>query len=90
MPRKKKIEKPASRYICVLEGGGSSFNCEGETVIECLEKLEPPVIKSRFTLTVKEGEKSAQVNLVPVKIKRLMVNKMLRQILEKQLLTQLS
>ena len=89
----KKVKKPASKlketgaYSCVLDCAGNKYETKGETIVECLEKLKPTIIKSRSILNVSKGElKSTPISLSPFQVKKMMVNKINREILQKRLL----
>ena len=80
---KKVAEKKQPEYSIVLNCG-KLYEVSGETVLECLEKLTPEAVKTRSVLTFKKGTKSFIRNLVPIQMKRLMINPVFRQIIAKQ------
>lgn len=87
----KVVSKPEELkvYSATLNCGGLMSESTGDTIVECLENLHPTIIKSRSILTIRKGELTSSISLVPLRLKRLLVNKMYRQILEKRLLNSL-
>ncbi len=86
LPKIKKADnEPKNKaYSAVLDCGGVFFKSTGETIIECLEQLKP-TIKGRSTLTITKGKLSVSKNLYPLQLRKLLINKVFRQILDKQL-----
>ena len=79
--------KKKESFKVTLDCRGSVHKFSGTTVIGCLEKLKPEMMKSTSILTVSKGKKSFDTLLTPFRIKRILINKTYRAILEKQINT---
>lgn len=79
MPRPKKVSTEAQtepkkqpHFSITLRIGNDVYSGEGETALEALQKIEKPVkIFQKSVLTVREGDKSKEMLMMPVKVKRI-------------------
>lgn len=72
-------------YTIKLQFSESVTKTQGKTVLEALEKLQPKVIKGKGILTVSKGlNLKKDMILYPQMAKRLLVNKVYREILDKR------
>ena len=100
IPRKKKeILAPAGRpdtydaqiekkgdYVLTAFITGRESKVDGNSLMECFDKLEKSnVVKGKCVLSVQKGELRSTMQLSPMKVKRLFMNKVFRTIIEKQL-----
>lgn len=85
--RPKKINEEDLPFHCTLDCKGEIYTSAGQTIFECLTKLSPTLIKNRSTLAVETQGKSIKTFLFPLQLRRMLVNKITKQILEKKLLT---
>lgn len=67
-------------------GNEKKYNSQGGTILECLNNLRFDLTKTAGILTVTDGNKKAERIMRPLHLKRLLVNKTYRELLQKQLL----
>ena len=81
--------KPSASYRVTLSVGDYVFDNEADTVVGAMETLftKDKMLKNRAKLSVHSGGLSSEINLYPVQLRRLMVNKTTREVLAKRLIT---
>ena len=80
------VAKESPKTIRVsLTVGGQVFQEEGESVLECIERLNPTVLKGRCLVTATNGKETHTVPLSVFQLRRLKVNKISKLILAKRL-----
>ena len=93
MPKVKKTNKTANESVfCItVNVGGKDFETKGDTILECLEKLEIDKfsIKGNAIITASKGELKSEVMFYPFKLRRLLVNNVIKILLAKRLTTSL-
>lgn len=79
-----------SIYKVELNFGLKKYEAKGETIIDCFNQLvsEDP-IKGYAMLKVKRGDSEYQIRLNPLQMRRFLINKVYKQILEKRFLLSL-
>ena len=85
MPRKKKEEEVEPVIRATMDIGGESLSVGGSSIEECLSLIKPKHIKGKAIFRVEKGEKTFQRIFFPFQVKRLLVNKIYRQIVDKQM-----
>lgn len=79
MPSKKKP------YSVSLTIGDKELVANGNSILEALDTFKPELVKSKAILRVTFSKQHAELLLYPFQLKRLMVNKTFRIILDKRL-----
>ena len=73
------------KYTVFLKDSEKTQKYEAETIAEGLAMIQIPLPKGPYKLKVSNGKKETQEKLLyPPRIKRIMINKIYRAILEKQ------
>ena len=88
MPKvSKKIvaKKNSAIFSASLKFGELEFSSVGNTILECLNNLKFDLTKTAGVLTIKGQGKTAVHTMYPLHLKRLLVNKTYRAIMQKQL-----
>ena len=92
MARKAKskiIEEPitSGQVSLALVYGGKTETCEGRNILDCIEKLfaERRIYKDMGVVRATSGNLTAELAFNPMQLRRLNVNKILREIKAKQL-----
>jgi len=82
----KKVVLPFSLSLKLNE---KEYKATGKTILEGLNKLlkADGVVKTRGILKVKKGKKSFEMILYPFVLKRLYINKLSRELLQKRIKT---
>lgn len=86
----KREKKGNALKICLTLPGGDKLTAVSKSVYETLTDFVPklPVfIKGSGTLVVSSNKKSISINIPPIVLKRIRMNKSLRLILEKRVMT---
>ncbi len=71
-------------FLCVLESAGLKTKIEGDTIIDCLDKLAGKSIKTKGVLTISKGKVARTTILYPLQMRKLVVP-MFRIVLAKRL-----
>jgi len=82
----------AAGFLVVLSWGDKSVSHSGETILECLDAFtndEVLNLGGKCFLDVKNGDRSAGILLWPRLVKRMLINKLSRELLQKRLLQSL-
>ena len=92
MPRAKpKKAEPESvesaEFDCIVDCVGTLYKSSGDSVVDCLRKIDVGFVKSRATITIKHAGKTATTILSPLRLKRLFINDTYKTLLEKNLLS---
>ena len=90
MAKKKAISQETkstqqNAYSVVLSFGDVGCGSSGDTIEFALSELKPTVIKSMGLLSVTKGDKKAEIDIRPFQVKKMLVNKFYRIILDKRL-----
>jgi len=80
-----KTDSKTNQYIVILNLAGIEYEVKADTILKGLEMLKPELIKSCGILKVKKGKLETEILMRPLQIKRLLVNKTYREILDKRL-----
>ena len=80
-----KTDSKTNQYIVILNLAGIKYKAKADTILEGLEMLKPELIKSCGILKVKKGKLETEILMRPLQIKRFLVNKTYREILDKRL-----
>lgn len=81
------IEPESAEFDCVIDCVGTLYKSSGISVVDCLNKIDVGFVKSRATITIKNGEKTSTTILSPLRLKRLFLNDNYKLLLEKNLLS---
>ena len=74
-----------SVYNLNLKFDGKHYKASGETVLDGLNKLlKHDLITAKGVLTIKRGKKKFEIVMYPRLVRRLMVNKVSRQLFDKR------
>lgn len=77
------------KYTVSLQTADKTLKKTAESVSEALSLFDVGLTKSKSILTVKQGKKRAQKMLFPMFVRRLVSNHIYRELLGKQLTSQL-
>jgi len=80
-----KTDNKINQYIVILNLAGIEYKAKSDTILEGLEMLKPELIKSRGILKIKKGKLETEILMWPIQVKRLLINKTYREILQKRL-----
>ena len=81
-----KTKKPIKEiYSVELKLADKIYKAKADTILKGLEMLKPELIKSCGILKVKKGKLETEILMRSLQIKRLLVNKTYREILDKRL-----
>ena len=83
MPEYKKKKKPKP-YLLVLSGAVTGQKIECDSIVEGLSQFNLSDLRGKTVLEVHEGEKKAQRMFYPLALRRLLINKVAKEILNKR------
>ena len=72
-------------YSVSLSILGKETKLQGNSLVEIFDLIKPEVVKGKAIMTIKKGNLKAEHMFYPHQLKRLMVNKTMKQIWEKRL-----
>lgn len=76
----------ANSFSLSLKLGERMLNTVGNSIVECLDLLDPGQMKTKGILTVHYGEKSKTTVMRPFQIKQLLKGPLPKQIFEKRMM----
>lgn len=88
MKTKKEIkpkEKSSGDYEVLLKLGDKEHKISAPTIRLALETIKPAIVKSKGILIVKKGKLKTEMRLTLFQVKRLMINKVYKILLDKRL-----
>lgn len=88
MPKSPK-KTEAKAFVVSLKLADQEYKSDGATVIEALDGINPAVLKTRGEFTVSHDGLSSRVTMYPAVIRKLLVNRTMREIFQKRMVTTL-
>ena len=78
-------EKPTGDCVVVLESSNGTQTHRGVDILECLDQIAEKGFKGKSVLKVEKGEHKTEMYLYPMRMRRLVANKLFRMIFAKRL-----
>jgi len=83
--KEKPIVAESKNYSISLFSLDKEYKFNTDTIFEAFEQLKPASIKGKSILKVSKGNLKAEIVLYPFQVRRLLVNKFSKMLLEKRL-----
>lgn len=84
--KKKQPSKQSSgTYHLTFKMGDLLYTADSDSLLDAIEQIQPPLVKYSAIVTLVAGDLHAETRLPPIFIRRMLVNKITRQILGKRL-----
>jgi len=79
------LKEEIKPFTVTLVVDNISYGAKGDTIAEALEKIRPTMIRNKGIITATKDGMKSEIFLYPILMRRMLVNKMYRTILDRRL-----